>query len=46
MLNSVGFTADLRSGVWAECAMTVSVLSNIASIKNKTICPHQLLFGS
>jgi hypothetical protein len=46
MLSSAGFTEDLRSGVWAECAMTVTFLSNITSIKNKTICPHQLLFGS
>jgi transposase InsO family protein len=46
MLNSAGFTKDLRSGVWAECSMTVTFLSNITSIKNKTICPHQLLFES
>jgi hypothetical protein len=46
MLNSASFTKDLRSGVWAECAMTATFLSNITSIKNKAICPHQLLFGS
>ena len=46
MLNSAGFTDQVRSGVWAECAMTVTFLSNITSIKNKMICPHQLLFGS
>jgi hypothetical protein len=46
MLNSAGFTEHLKSGVWVECAMTVTFLSNITSIKNKTICPYQLLFGS
>jgi len=46
MLNSAGLKDHLRSGVWAECAMTVTFLSNITSIKNKTICPYQLLFGS
>jgi hypothetical protein len=46
MLNGACFTEDLRSGVWAYCAMTVIFLSNITSIKKKTICLHQLLFGS
>jgi hypothetical protein len=46
MLNSAGLKDHLRSGVWAECAMTVTYLSNITSIKEKMICLHQLLFGS
>jgi len=46
MLNSAGLIDHLRSGVWAECAMTVTFLSNITSIKSKSICPYQLLFGS
>jgi hypothetical protein len=46
MLNSAGLKDHLRSGVWAECAMTVTYLSNITSIKEKMICPFQLLFGS
>jgi hypothetical protein len=46
MLNSAGLKDHLRSGVWAECAMTVTYLSNITSIKEKMICPHQLLFGN
>jgi hypothetical protein len=45
MLNSAGLKDHLRSGVWAECAMTVTFLSNITSIKNKMICPSQLLLG-
>ena len=45
MLNCAGLKDDLRSGVWAECAMTVTFLSNITSVKNLDICPHQLLFG-
>jgi hypothetical protein len=45
MLNSVGVKDQLRSGVWAECAMTVTFLSNVTSIKNKEVCPHELLFG-
>jgi transposase InsO family protein len=46
MLNSDGLKDHLRSGVWAECAMTVTYLSNITSIKEKMICPYQLLFGN
>ena len=45
MLNSAGLKDHLRSGVWAECAMTVTFLSNITSIKNRDICPYQLMFG-
>jgi hypothetical protein len=45
MLNSVGVKDQLRSGVWAECAMTVTFLSNVTSIKNKEVCPYELLFG-
>jgi hypothetical protein len=29
MLNSSGVKDQLRSGVWAECAMTVTFLSNV-----------------
>jgi hypothetical protein len=39
MLNNAGVKDQLRSGVWAECAMTVT------SIKNKEVCPYELLFG-
>jgi hypothetical protein len=46
MLNSAGLKDHLRSGVWAECAMTVTYLSKITSIKEKLICPYQLLFGN
>jgi hypothetical protein len=46
MLNSAGLKDHLRSGVWSECAMTVTFLSNITSIKDKMICPYQLLYGS
>jgi hypothetical protein len=44
MLNGAGLKDDLRSGVWAECAMTVTYLSDITSVKNREVCPHQLLF--
>jgi hypothetical protein len=46
MLNSAGLKDHLRSGVWAEYAMTVTYLSNITSIKEKMICPYQVLFGN
>jgi hypothetical protein len=46
MLNGAGLKDHLRSGVWFECAMTVTFLSNITSIKDKMICPYQLLYGS
>jgi hypothetical protein len=31
---------------WAECANTVTFLSNITALKFKDVCPNQLLFGS
>jgi hypothetical protein len=45
MLNSAGLKDQLRLGVWAECALTVTIVSNITSIKNQEICPYQLLYG-
>jgi hypothetical protein len=45
MLNSAGVKDQLRSGVWAECAMTVTFLSNLTSVNNKEVCPHEILFG-
>jgi hypothetical protein len=44
MLNSAGLKDHLRSGVWAECAMTVTYQSNITFIKENMICPYQILF--
>jgi hypothetical protein len=35
MLNSAGVKDPLRSGVWAECAMKVTFLLNVTSIKKK-----------
>jgi hypothetical protein len=46
MLNSAGLKDHLRSGLWSECTMTVIYLSNITSIKEKIICPYQLIFGN
>ena len=46
MLNCAGLKDHLRNGVWAECAMTVTFLSNIISIKSDEKCPYQLLFGA
>jgi hypothetical protein len=45
MLHSAGLKDQLRSGVWAECALTVTFLSNTTSIKSQEICPYQLLYG-
>jgi hypothetical protein len=45
MLNNAGVKDQLRSGVWTECAMTVTFLLNDSSIKNKEVCPFELLFG-
>jgi hypothetical protein len=45
MLNSAGVKDQLRSGAWAECAMIVTFLSNVTSIKNKEVCLYELLFG-
>jgi hypothetical protein len=45
MLKGAVVKDQLRSGVWEECVMTVIFLSNITSIKNKEICPYEVLFG-
>jgi hypothetical protein len=45
MLNNAGVKDQLRSGVWAECAMKVTFLLSVTSIKNKEVCPYELLFG-
>jgi hypothetical protein len=44
MLNSAGVNNHLRSGVWPECAKTMTFLLNLALIKNKEICNYYLLF--
>jgi hypothetical protein len=46
MLNHAGFENGERSGIWAECARTITFLSNITASKTKGKCPYQLLFGS
>jgi hypothetical protein len=35
MLNNGGLEDSVRSGVWAECIRTATILSNIISIKQK-----------
>jgi hypothetical protein len=45
-LNCAGLKDRMRHGVWAECANTVTFLSNITALKSKDVCPYQLLFGS
>jgi hypothetical protein len=45
MLNSAGVKDQLRSGVWAKCAMTVTFLLNFTSIKDKKVCPYEFLLG-
>jgi hypothetical protein len=42
MLNGAGVKDQLRSGVWAECSMAVTFVSNVTSIKNKELCPYEL----
>jgi hypothetical protein len=44
MLNSAGVKDQPRFGIWAECAMTVTFLSNVNLINNE-VCPYELLFG-
>jgi hypothetical protein len=46
MLNDARLEDEIRSGVWSECANTVTFLSNITSLKGQDKCPDQLLFGS
>jgi hypothetical protein len=45
-LNCKGLRTKLRSGVWAQCARTVTFMSNTTAMKSKDVCPDQLLFGS
>jgi hypothetical protein len=35
MLNHAGFENGRRSGIWAECARTVTFLSNITASKQR-----------
>jgi hypothetical protein len=35
MINGAGARNQLKSGVWAECAMSVTLLSNVISIKKE-----------
>jgi hypothetical protein len=44
ILNSSGVKDQLRSGVWEKCVMTVTLLSKVTSIKNKEVCPYELIF--
>jgi hypothetical protein len=44
-LNCAGLKDELRSGVWAECARTITFLHNITSIKAKEVCPYELLIS-
>jgi hypothetical protein len=46
MLNHAGFENGVRSCIWAECARTITFLSNTRASKTKEKCPYQLLFGS
>jgi hypothetical protein len=46
MLNSAGIKDQIRSGVWVECAITMTFLLNVTSIKNKEVCPYELLFAA
>jgi hypothetical protein len=43
MLNNAGLKNGVRSRIWAECARTVTFLSNMTSIKAQEKCPFQLL---
>jgi hypothetical protein len=45
MLNRAGVKDQLISGVWAECAMIVTFISNVISIKNNEVCTYEFLFG-
>jgi hypothetical protein len=45
-LNCAGLKDELRSGVWAECARSITFLQNITSIKTNKVCPIELLFGA
>jgi hypothetical protein len=45
MINSAGVKDQLQSGVWEECAMAVTFLLNVTSIKIKEVCTYELLFG-
>jgi hypothetical protein len=45
MLIDAGIEKNIRSGVWLECASTVTFLSNITSIKTQDKFPYQLLFN-
>ena len=43
MLNGAGLKDELRSKIWAECAMTTTYLSNFIARKSENKCPQELL---
>jgi hypothetical protein len=45
MLNGADLEGELRDKIWAECAMNVTYLSNIVSIKSSFKSPFELLYG-
>ena len=45
MLNNAGLKNGVRSGVWAECARTVTFFSSITATKVQEKCSFQLLYG-
>jgi hypothetical protein len=45
VLNGSAVKHQLRSGVWEECAVIVTYLLNVTSIKNKEVCSYELLLG-
>jgi hypothetical protein len=45
VLNNANLTAELRSGLWTECANYVSQMHNVTVKSGKTMCPDEEFFG-
>ena len=44
MLNGASYEKEISKGLWAECAATVTKLSNL-STKNNEKCPYAKFYG-
>ena len=45
MMNGARVPAEIRSGLWAECARTATLEENILSMENNPIPPYKLFHG-
>ena len=45
MLNEAGLEDEVRSGIWAECALNATFSSNVLLTNGRSKSPQDLMFG-